>query len=65
SKNFTKGYNDIQAKVREATSNEADSPSELMMNEIAMATFNQADFIAVMEILDKRLGDKGRYWRHV
>jgi epsin len=35
------------------------------MNEIATLTFNQQDFIEIMEMLDKRLNDKGKNWRHV
>lgn len=36
-----------------------------MMNEIAQLTYNQNDFVEVMEMLDKRLNDKGKNWRHV
>lgn len=35
------------------------------MNEIAQMTFNQQDFVEIMEMLDKRLNDKGKNWRHV
>lgn len=35
------------------------------MNEIATLTFNQQDFIEIMELMDKRLNDKGKNWRHV
>ena len=83
-KNYTKGYSDVQAKVREATSNDPWGPSGTQMNEIAQMTFNQCvsipcqprdlphwtwqrrnDFVEIMEMLDKRLNDKGKYWRHV
>ncbi|KAF9431717.1 hypothetical protein BGZ76_011789 [Entomortierella beljakovae] len=64
-KNFSKGYTDMQAKVREATSNDPWGPSGTQMNELANATFNQQDFFEIMEILDKRLNDKGKNWRHV
>ena len=40
-KNYTKGYSDTQAKVRDATSNDAWGPSGTQMNEIAQMTFNQ------------------------
>lgn len=40
-KNYTKGYSDTQAKVREATSNDPWGPSGTQMNEIAQMTFNQ------------------------
>jgi hypothetical protein len=40
-KNYTKGYSDIQAKVRDATSNDPWGPSGTQMNEIAQMTYNQ------------------------
>ncbi|ORX38485.1 hypothetical protein BD324DRAFT_577472 [Kockovaella imperatae] len=64
-KNYTKGYTDTQSKVREATSNDAWGPSGTQMNEIAQLTYNQNDFVEVMETMDKRLNDKGKNWRHV
>ncbi|KAL1918460.1 uncharacterized protein VTP21DRAFT_3120 [Calcarisporiella thermophila] len=64
-KNYTKGYSNIQAKVREATSNDPWGPSGTLMNEIAQATYHQHLFMEVMEIIDKRLNDKGKNWRHV
>ncbi|KAJ1892264.1 hypothetical protein LPJ71_007471, partial [Coemansia sp. S17] len=64
-KNYTKGYSPIQMRVREATSNDPGSPSGALMSEIAQATYNQGDFLGVMEIIDKRLNDKGKNWRHV
>ncbi|WVO13472.1 hypothetical protein L204_101089 [Cryptococcus depauperatus] len=64
-KNYTKGYTDTQTKVREATSNDSWGPSGTIMNEIAQLTYNQNDFVEIMEMLDKRLNDKGKNWRHV
>ena len=83
-KNYTKGYSDVQAKVRDATSNDPWGPSGTQMNELAQLTYNQSvlrtlqhearcrplclrrnDFIEIMEMLDKRLNDKGKNWRHV
>ncbi|KAF8646005.1 hypothetical protein AX16_007431 [Volvariella volvacea WC 439] len=64
-KNYTKGYSDTQAKVRDATSNDPWGPSGTQMNEIAQLTYNQNDFVEIMEMLDKRLNDKGKNWRHV
>ena len=76
------GYSDVQAKVRDATSNDPWGPSGTQMNEIAQLTYNQFvpthpfraptglnafrnDFVEIMEMLDKRLNDKGKNWRHV
>lgn len=88
-KNYTKGYSDTQAKVRDATSNDPWGPSGTQMNEIAQLSYNQCvslptltlggvfssmvvdlfshrnDFVEIMEMLDKRLNDKGKNWRHV
>ncbi|KAL1407361.1 hypothetical protein Q8F55_006783 [Vanrija albida] len=64
-KNYTKGYTDTQTKVRDSTSNDPWGPSGTQMNEIAQLTYNQSDFVEIMEMLDKRLNDKGKNWRHV
>ncbi|CAG8664159.1 7252_t:CDS:10, partial [Acaulospora morrowiae] len=64
-KNYTKGYSDIQAKVRSATSNDPWGPSGTVMNEIAQATNSHDAFLEIMEIIDKRLNDHGKNWRHV
>ncbi|ORY98797.1 hypothetical protein BCR43DRAFT_488186 [Syncephalastrum racemosum] len=64
-KNHLKGFSDAQRKVREATSNDPWGPSGTLMNEIAQLTYNQHDFIEIMDMIDKRLNDKGKNWRHV
>ncbi|CEH18217.1 Equilibrative nucleoside transporter protein [Ceraceosorus bombacis] len=64
-KNYIKGYTDTQKKVRDATSNEPWGPSGEQMNAISQLSYNQNDFIEMMEIMDKRLNDKGKNWRHV
>ncbi|WVQ82303.1 hypothetical protein IAT38_004431 [Cryptococcus sp. DSM 104549] len=64
-KNYTKGYTDTQTKVRDATSNDPWGPSGTQMNEVAQLTYNQNDFVEIMEMMDKRLNDKGKNWRHV
>ncbi|KAL1921873.1 uncharacterized protein VTP21DRAFT_10515 [Calcarisporiella thermophila] len=64
-KNYTRGYSDIQAKIREATSNDPWGPSGTLMHEIAQYTFNEGAFPEIMDMLSKRLNDKGKNWRHV
>lgn len=64
-KEFTKGYSDTQLKVRDATSNEPWGPSDTQMNEIAEMTYNQDDYVEILEMLYKRLNEKGKNWRHV
>lgn len=44
-KNYTKGYSDVQTKVRDATSNDPWGPTGAQMNEIAQMTYNQYVFL--------------------
>ncbi|KAF4637962.1 hypothetical protein G7Y89_g129 [Cudoniella acicularis] len=65
-KNVTKGYSSVQVKVRNATSNDPWGPTGSEMSEIAQITFSSSnEFYEVMDMLDKRLNDKGKNWRHV
>ncbi|TIB75254.1 ENTH-domain-containing protein [Wallemia mellicola] len=64
-KNYAKGVSLILKEIREATSNDPWGPSGTQMNELAQLTYNQNDFVEIMEMLDKRLNDKGKNWRHV
>ncbi|PWY88453.1 ENTH-domain-containing protein [Aspergillus heteromorphus CBS 117.55] len=65
-KNVTKGYSSVQVKVRNATSNDPWGPTGTEMAEIAALTFSSpTDFYEIMDMLDKRLNDKGKNWRHV
>jgi len=65
-KNVTKGYSSVQVKVRNATSNDPWGPTGMEMSEIAALTFGSpTDFYEIMDMLDKRLNDKGKNWRHV
>ncbi|CAG9943710.1 unnamed protein product [Clonostachys rosea f. rosea IK726] len=65
-RNVTKGYSSTQIKVREATSNDPWGPTGTQMSEIAQMTFNtSSDFYDIMDMINKRLNDKGRNWRHV
>ncbi|KAL7924880.1 hypothetical protein ACQKWADRAFT_286241 [Trichoderma austrokoningii] len=65
-KNVTKGYSHAQVKVRDATSNDPWGPTGTQMSEIAQMTFNTStEFYDIMDMLDKRLNDKGKNWRHV
>ncbi|KAF8542278.1 hypothetical protein BDD12DRAFT_803036 [Trichophaea hybrida] len=65
-KNVTKGYSTTQVKVRNATSNDPWGPTGTEMSDIAQMTFDTTtDFFEIMDMLDKRLNDKGKNWRHV
>lgn len=64
-KNVTNGYSSAQVLVRECTSNDQASPTVSKMSEIADLTYKNGSFQDVMDIIDRRLNDKGRNWRHV
>ncbi|KAI9876775.1 MAG: Epsin-1, required for endocytosis and actin patch assembly, partial [Watsoniomyces obsoletus] len=65
-KNVTKGYSTVQVKVRNATSNDPWGPTGTELAEIAALTIDDpTDFYEIMDMLDKRLNDKGKNWRHV
>lgn len=64
-KNVTNGYSSAQVLVRECTSNDPSSPTISKMSEIASLTYANGSFQDVMDIIDRRLNDKGRNWRHV
>lgn len=65
-KNKANGYLSAQVLVRNATSNDPSGPTTYEMEEIAAATYNnQTEFLEIMDMLDRRLNDKGKNWRHV
>ncbi|TGJ79740.1 hypothetical protein E0Z10_g9024 [Xylaria hypoxylon] len=65
-KNVTKGYSSVQVKVREATSNDPWGPTGTQMSELAQMTYNSStEFYDIVDMLDKRMNDKGKNWRHV
>jgi len=64
-KNYTKGYSETQTKIRNATSNDPGGPTSKELEEISRLSNNPNDFAEISEILEKRLNDKGRNWRHV
>ena len=65
-KNVANGYTSTQVLVRNATSNDPTGPTTFEMEDIAAATFtSQTDFLEIMDMIDRRLNDKGKNWRHV
>ncbi|KAG0667965.1 hypothetical protein C6P45_005196 [Maudiozyma exigua] len=64
-KNAFKGYSSAQVLVRDATSNDMRSTNIGLMQEIAARTYDSVEFFEIMEMLDKRLNDKGKYWKHI
>lgn len=65
-KNVANGYSSVQVLVRNATSNDPTGPTTYDMEEISSYTYqSQTDFLEIMDMLDRRLNDKGKNWRHV
>ncbi|PIL31152.1 hypothetical protein GSI_05849 [Ganoderma sinense ZZ0214-1] len=64
-KNYSKGYSHTQIKTRNATCNDPWPPSGKEMFELSQMSYRQEDFVDIMEVIDKRLNDKGKNWRHV
>ncbi|AOA60757.1 Clathrin recruitment epsin-like protein [Komagataella phaffii CBS 7435] len=64
-KNVANGYTSAQVMVRNATSNEPHGPTIAQMADVANHTYESAEFLPIMDIIDKRMNDKGKNWRHV
>lgn len=64
STNVVMNYTEIEAKVREATNDEAWGPTGQIMQELAHSTFTYEHFPEVMSMLWKRmLQDNKQNWR--
>ncbi|KAJ3415270.1 hypothetical protein HDV05_005280 [Chytridiales sp. JEL 0842] len=55
----------VPSFARSATSNDPTPPTQSEMASIARATYDPRLFLEVMEMIDKRLNDNGKNWRHV
>ncbi|GME76651.1 unnamed protein product [Ambrosiozyma monospora] len=64
-KNVANGYSSVQIMVRDATCNDPTGPSTAQMADVANHTYDNGEFLEVMDIIDRRLNDKGKNWRHV
>lgn len=62
---MVKGYSSTQVLVRDATANDPRTPSIDTLDDLAQRSYDSVDFFEIMDMLDKRLNDKGKYWRHV
>ena len=66
STNVVMSYTEVEAKVREATNDDAWGPTGAIMQEIAQYTFTYEHFPEVMGMLWKRmLVDNKKNWRRV
>ncbi|CCK69484.1 epsin KNAG_0C03800 [Huiozyma naganishii CBS 8797] len=64
-KNIVKGYSDTEVLVRDATANNSTNPSRELLDDLADKSYNSVEFFEILDMLDKRINDKGKYWRHV
>ncbi|KAK5779407.1 epsin PWA37_004282 [Arxiozyma heterogenica] len=64
-KNVVKGYSSTQVLVRDATSNDDRVPHVSLLEDIARLSYSNVDFYEIMDIVDKRLNDKPKYWKHI
>ncbi|KAG9301550.1 hypothetical protein G9A89_008402 [Geosiphon pyriformis] len=65
-KNVVMNYTEMEAKVREATNNEAWGASSTLMQEIAQGTYNYQYFNEIMPTIYKRFTEKeARQWRQI
>lgn len=58
-------YNPTEVLVRDATANEPGDPPPDLVAELARRTHTHMGFVEVMPMLDRRLNDRTRQWRHV
>lgn len=63
--NVVMNYTEVEAKVREATNDDAWGPTGQLMQEIAQATFTYEHFPEVMGMLWKRLLQDKKNWRRI
>ena len=64
-KNVMRGYSSVQVLVRDATANDNRPTNIYELEDIASHTYDTVDFYEIMDMLDKRLNDKGKYWKHI
>lgn len=65
-KNMVMNYTEMEAKVREATNDDAWGASSSLMQEIAQGTFNFQLFNEIMPVIYKRFTEKeAREWRQI
>ncbi|GBN26777.1 Clathrin interactor 1 [Araneus ventricosus] len=63
--NVVMNYTEVEAKVREATNDDAWGPTGQLMQEIAQSTFTYEHFPEVMGMLWKRMLHDKRNWRRI
>ncbi|KAM0791118.1 hypothetical protein ACM66B_004404 [Microbotryomycetes sp. NB124-2] len=64
-KNTIKGNSPAAIAARDASSNDPYGPAHFQLCQVAELTFNETDCADIIAVLDKRLSDSGKLWRHV
>ncbi|KAK4052642.1 hypothetical protein OIO90_004270 [Microbotryomycetes sp. JL221] len=64
-KNTIKGHSPAAIAARDATSSDNYGPAHHQLCTLAELTFNEVDCADILAILEKRLGESGKQWRHV
>lgn len=60
-----RGLSEIQILFQEATSLNNYGPSMSQLEALALATNDQGKFFDLVYVIDRRLNDDGKHWRHV
>lgn len=75
-RDFAKGYSPMKIKVIRATNTDPYGPTMAQLDLIARASHNpyynsfllislRRHFIDIQHVLDRRMGDHGKFWRHI
>lgn len=65
-KNKVNGYTQAQILVRDCTRNNDTADVPIMeLRQLVEYSYNQLEIVPMFEMLDKRLNDKGKYWKHI
>ena len=64
-RNFVRGLSDIQVQFQEATSLNNYGPSIPQLECLALSSHDPGKFRDLVYVMDKRLNDHGKNWRHV
>jgi len=65
-KNKVNGYTQSQVLVRDCTRNNDTEDGPIMeLRQLVEYSYNHYEIVPMFEMLDKRLNDKGKYWKHI
>lgn len=65
-KNKVNGYTQAQILVRDCTRNNDTEDVPIMeLRQLVEYSYNHLEIVPMFEMLDKRLNDKGKYWKHI